>query len=151
MSQRLETTATMTIGQIARRLAITPRTLRYYERIGLLIPSARTEAGYRLYNERDADRLGIIRYAQRLGWSLHEIASIIAVREGGFPPCRHVRALAEAKAQEIGEQIADLMVLQQQMLHLARVAGEVEPVCAQSSSICLAFEPDRAPNRAPNH
>ena len=136
----------MTIGQLARRLGINPRTLRYYERIGLLIPSARSEAGYRLYDERDANRLGFIRHAQRLGWSLHEIASIIEVRESGIPPCRHVRALAEAKAQEISERIAELTILRQEMVNLARVAGEVEPACAQSSSICLVFEPDRAPN-----
>ena len=43
---------TMTIGELARRAHVNPRTLRYYERIGLLMPSARTDAGYRLYTER---------------------------------------------------------------------------------------------------
>lgn len=134
----------MTIGQLARKLGINPRTLRYYERIGLLIPSARTAAGYRIYSELDAERLAFIRRAQRLGWSLNEIASIIAVREGGAPPCQHVRALAEAKAREIAARIAELETLRQEMGQLARVAVEVEPACAESSSICLAFEPDRS-------
>lgn len=134
----------MTIGQLARKLGINPRTLRYYERIGLLIPSARTAAGYRIYSELDAERLAFIRRAQRLGWSLDEIASIIAVRESGSPPCRHVRALAEAKAREIAARIAELETLRQEMGQLARVAVEVEPACAESSSICLAFEPDRS-------
>ena len=48
-------------------LGVNPRTLRYYERIGLLAPSARTEAGYRLYSDQDADRLAFIRRAQTLG------------------------------------------------------------------------------------
>ncbi len=135
----------MTIGQLARMLGINPRTLRYYERIGLLIPSARTAAGYRIYSEHDAERLAFIRRAQRLGWSLDEIASIIAVRESGSAPCRHVRALAEAKAREITARIAELEALRQEMGQLARVAVEVEPACEESSSICLAFEPDRAP------
>ncbi len=135
----------MTIGQLARKLGINPRTLRYYERIGLLIPSARTAAGYRIYSELDAERLAFIRRAQRLGWSLDEIASIIAVRESGSPPCRHVRALAEAKAWEIAARIVELETLRQEMGQLARVAVEVEPACAESSSICLAFEPDRFP------
>jgi DNA-binding transcriptional MerR regulator len=134
----------MTIGQLARKLGINPRTLRYYERIGLLIPSARTMAGYRMYSECDAERLAFIRRAQRLGWSLNEIASIIAVRESGSPPCRGVRALAEAKAREITARIAELETLRQQMGQLARLAVEVEPACAESSSICLAFEPDSA-------
>lgn len=136
--------ATMTIGQLARAFGINPRTLRYYERIGLLIPSGRTAAGYRLYSERDADRLAFIRRAQQLGWSLREVASIIAVREGGIAPCRHVRALAEAKAREIEAHIAELAALRREMLQLARAAVEVEPACAASSAICLAFEPERS-------
>jgi DNA-binding transcriptional MerR regulator len=137
---------TITIGSLARNLGINPRTLRYYERIGLLIPSARTAAGYRLYSERDAERLAFIRRAQRLGWSLREIGSIIAVRDGGEPPCRHVRALAEAKAREIEDRIADLETLRREMTQLAQVAVEIELACAQSSSICLAFEQERSPS-----
>ena len=137
-------THTLTIGQLARMHDINPRTLRFYERIGLLIPSARTAAAYRLYSERDAERLAFIRRAQHLGWSLHEIASIIALRESGVPPCRHVRSLAEAKAREIEARIAELAALRKEMVQLARVAVEVEPECVDSSSICLAFEPDRS-------
>lgn len=141
----VDQTHALTIGQLARTLDINPRTLRYYERIGLLIPSARTAAGYRLYSELDAERLAFIRRAQRLGWSLHEIASIIAIREHGVPPCQHVRSLAESKAQEIEARIKELVVLRQEMVQLARVAVEVESDCAKSSSICLAFEPNRSP------
>ncbi len=57
----------MTIGALARQASINPRTLRYDERIGLLAPSARTDAGYRLYTDRDAARLSFIRRARRLG------------------------------------------------------------------------------------
>lgn len=138
-------TQMLTIGQLARMLDINPRTLRYYERIGLLTPLARTAAGYRLYGELEAERLAFIRRAQRLGWSLHEIASIIAVRESGVPPCRHVRSLAETKAREIDARIEELTMLRQEMIQLARAAVEVEPNCAKSSSICLAFEPSRSP------
>ncbi|HEX5548146.1 MAG TPA: heavy metal-responsive transcriptional regulator [Ktedonobacterales bacterium] len=137
-------TQMLTIGQLARMLDSNPQTLRYYERIGLLIPSARTAAGYRLYSQLEADRLAFIRRAQRLGWSLHEIASIIAVRESGVPPCRHVRSLAEAKAREIEARITELSALRQEMVQLARVAVEVESECADSSSICLAFDPGRS-------
>ena len=53
----------MTIGELAKQANVNPRTLRYYERIGLLVPSARTDAGYRLYTERDAARLAFIQRA----------------------------------------------------------------------------------------
>jgi DNA-binding transcriptional MerR regulator len=59
--------ATMTIGEAGRRAAVNPRTLRYYERIGLLVPTARSNAGYRLYSAGDLARLAFIRRAQRLG------------------------------------------------------------------------------------
>ncbi len=131
----------MTIGQLARAAGINPRTLRYYEHMGLLTPSARTEAGYRLYTERDAERLAFIRRAQSLGLSLAEIADIISVREGGAPPCRHVRTLAETKVQEIDERVRELEKLRSEMVRLAQLAHEVESECAGSSSICLAFEP----------
>jgi len=78
------------------------------ERIGLLAPSARTDAGYRLYADQDATRLAIIRRAQALGLSLADIADVIALREAGTPPCRHVGVVARTKAAAIDERIAAL-------------------------------------------
>ena len=135
----------MRIGELAQRAGINPRTLRYYERIGLLAPSARTEAGYRLYSEVDADRLAFIRRAQTLGLSLAEIADIIALRDGGMPPCRHVRALAELRVAAIDQQIAELAALRADLIQLAERADTVEAACSAGSSICLAFEQDPDP------
>ncbi len=134
----------MTIGQLAKRAGVNPRTLRYYERIGLLVPSSRTEAGYRVYTSTEADRLAFIRRAQATGLSLAEIADIISVREGGAAPCRHVRDLSEAKVQEIDERIAELQTLREDLTRLAELARDVEPECARVASICLAFD-DRTP------
>src|SRR5918912_3615656 len=73
----------MKIGELAKVAGVNPRTLRYYERIGLLTPARRSDAGYRLYTARDAERLAFIRHAQRLGLSLRAIAEILAVRDAG--------------------------------------------------------------------
>ena len=132
----------MRIGELAQRAGINPRTLRYYEGIGLLAPSARTEAGYRLYSEEDADRLAFIRRAQTLGLSLAKITDIIALRDGGTPPCRHVRALAELRIRAIDHQIAELEALRADLVQLAERADTVEAACSAGSSICLAFEQD---------
>jgi len=131
---------TMTIGELARWANVNPRTLRYYERIGVLTPTARTNAGYRLYTERDAARLVFIRRAQTLGLSLTEIADIIAVREAGIAPCRHVRAVAETKVAAIDARITELRALRGELTRLAERAGAVEDACAGGSSICLAVE-----------
>ncbi len=130
----------MTIGQLAKRAGVNPRTLRYYERIGLLVPASRTDAGYRVYTRRDAERLAFIRRAQLMGLSLAEIADIISVREGGTAPCRHVRDLAGVKIAEIDERIAELQALREDLTRLAELVRDMEPACAGASSICLAFE-----------
>jgi len=133
-------TDTMTIGALAKRAIVNPRTLRYYERIGLLAPSARTDAGYRLYTERDATRLSFIRRAQALGLSLTEIADVIALREAGTTPCRHVSAVARAKATAIDARIVELEALRDELTRLADRAEAVEARCVEGSSICLAVE-----------
>ena len=130
----------MTIGALAQRAEINPRTLRYYERIGLLVPSTRTGAGYRLYTERDAGRLSLIRRAQALGLSLTEIADIIALRATGTTPCRHVSAVARAKAATIEQRIGELAALRDELTRLADRAEAVEARCVEGSSICLAVE-----------
>lgn len=132
--------AGMRIGELARLAGVNPRTLRYYERIGLLLPSARTPAGYRVYTSADAERLSFIRRAQGLGLSLAEIADIITLRDTGTVPCRHVRGLAQAKLAELDARIDELQRLRAELVRLADAAQVSESACAQGSSICLAFE-----------
>lgn len=98
----------MTIGETARRAAVNLRTLRYYERIGVLAPSTRSAAGYRLYHAGDLARLIFIRRAHRLGLSLAAIGAILAVRDTGNAPCMHVRCIAQARVREIDEHLAEL-------------------------------------------
>ena len=133
-------TPLLTIGALARRLGVHPRALRYYERIGLLAPSSRTTAGYRLYGERDAERVAFIRRAQSFSLSLNDIAGILAVRDGGSAPCRQVRALAEAHVQALDARLAELLRLRAELALLAEHATEVEAACQTSDGICLAFD-----------
>lgn len=130
----------MTIGALARQAGLNPRTLRYYERIGLLTPSARTDAGYRLYTQRDAGKLAFIRQAQTLGLSLAEIADIITLREAGTVPCRHVRALAQAKIAGIDRRMAELQALRNELVALVQRAQAVGAECANDAAICVAIE-----------
>ena len=134
----------MQIRELARTAGLNPRTLRYYERIGLLAPSGRTPAGYRLYTARDARRLAFIRRAQALGLPLKAVAEILAVRDAGSAPCRQVRALAEAQAAELDRRIAALGELRTELARLAERAVAVEAACAAGPQICLAFQPESA-------
>lgn len=139
MRTQQQTTASMTIGVLARRIGIHPRALRYYERIGLLRPADHTAAGYRLYTEHDEQRVAFIRRAQTFGLSLEEIAGILAVRDGGAPPCRHVGALAEARIHALDARMNELLALRAELSRLAETAATVESACQSSDSICLAF------------
>lgn len=99
---------TWTIGQLAGRLDLNPRTIRYYERIGLLPQPERTGAGYRLYGEADEDRLRFIRSAQRIGLSLGEVKEVLAFRERGERPCAYVATVIEQRLGEVNQRLRDL-------------------------------------------
>ncbi|MCD2195481.1 MerR family transcriptional regulator [Actinomycetospora endophytica] len=71
------TEAGMTVGQVAERFAVTVRTLHHYDEIGLLRPSRRTAAGYRLYTDADVTRLQHVIVYRRLGFALDEIAEVL--------------------------------------------------------------------------
>ncbi|MFA0252693.1 MerR family transcriptional regulator, partial [Vibrio sp. 10N.261.45.A4] len=68
------------IGELAKRFDIKPDTLRFYEKHGLLKPSSRSEAGYRVYTHEDADKLGFIIRAKRVGFSLQEIMDLLSIQ-----------------------------------------------------------------------
>jgi DNA-binding transcriptional MerR regulator len=73
------------VGELAKRTGLTVRTLHHYDAIGLLAPSARSDAGYRLYNHVDIARLHCIQALRNLGLSLSEIDSMLAVNGASLP------------------------------------------------------------------
>ena len=81
-----------TIGQAAASVGLSADTLRYYERIKLLPPPARTAGGKRIFRETDLARLRFIRRAQAVGFSLEEIGKLLRFRENPAKSSRAVRA-----------------------------------------------------------
>jgi DNA-binding transcriptional MerR regulator len=69
----------MHIGQLAERSEMSLRTIRHYDETGLLRPSGRTEGGFRLYTERDLERLLVIRRMKPLGYSLEQMGEVLAI------------------------------------------------------------------------
>ncbi|WP_049822734.1 MerR family transcriptional regulator [Arthrobacter sp. H41] len=72
-------TVVVHIGELAERSNLSLRTIRHYDEVGLLHPSARTEGGFRVYSEDDYERLMLIRQARALAFSLEEIGELLAV------------------------------------------------------------------------
>ncbi|MFC8596755.1 MerR family transcriptional regulator [Isoptericola sp. NPDC057191] len=71
------TAGTMHIGAVAERTGLSLRTLRHYDDVGLLRPSGRTDGGFRLYTERDVERLLVVRRMKPLGFTLEEMSDLL--------------------------------------------------------------------------
>ena len=106
----------LTIGKVAALADVTPDTIRYYERLGLLPRAARTASGYRHYAATVVHRLEVIRNAQRFGFSLREIAGFLSVREAGGKPCHEVRAAARRMLVATDRNITALKVTRRRMI-----------------------------------
>ncbi|MDF2666018.1 MAG: putative transcriptional regulator [Microbacterium sp.] len=72
----------MQIGELAERTGMSIRTLRHYDEIGLLRPSARSDGGFRLYTADDESRLLLIRRMKPLGYSLEQMGELLSVVDG---------------------------------------------------------------------
>jgi len=114
------------IGELAEQLGVTTKTIRFYERIGLLPEPPRTPSGYRSYEEVDAERLVFIKTAQRLGLSLDEIKEIIAFRDRGQQPCGYVAEVLQRQVQDLDGRIREMRALRDELRQLqARAARGV--------------------------
>lgn len=110
------------IGELAAELAINPKTIRYYEEIGLLPPAKRGENGYRLYDDADRERLRFIGKAKTVGLTLEEIGKILALRRNGAQPCEHVLGLLDNKLTAVEEQLRTLSDFREELLTLREEA-----------------------------
>jgi DNA-binding transcriptional MerR regulator len=98
------------VGELARHTGLTVRTLHHYDSIGLLCPSARSEAGYRLYSHADVARLHAVQALRHLGLGLAEIGTLLADSGESLPAinARQIRALDHdiAQATELRSRLA---------------------------------------------
>jgi DNA-binding transcriptional MerR regulator len=130
----------MRIGEVAQRAGVSDKTLRYYEKIGVLDAPDRTPSGYREYDDAVVDRLRFIRSGQSLGLSLGELREILALRDRGVTPCTHVTDLIKKRAAEIDEQIAELSRLRAELRRLARRAQRLDPKDCRPDKVCHVIE-----------
>jgi DNA-binding transcriptional MerR regulator len=96
------------IGQLSQQTGVSTETIRYYERIGLLVPPQRAENGYRQYDQPDVERLQFIRRSRALDFTLDEIGEILTFRERHEPPCTYVMSVMKDRIGEIEQRIQDL-------------------------------------------
>jgi DNA-binding transcriptional MerR regulator len=114
----------MKIGQLAKRTGFSTKAIRYYELLRLLPEPERTESGYRLYTENDAERLEFIDKAKRLGFSLEDIRDILVLDEQQQRPCVHVLALLDQKLKQVDDVLRDLKAFRQELGRLRKESAE---------------------------
>ena len=96
---------TFTIGKVASLVHVTPDTLRYYERAGLLGPAAKSKGGYRLYDHEALHRVRFIKEAQQFGFTLSEIRALLDLRASDRACCTDVRRVAVEKKLQLEAKI----------------------------------------------
>lgn len=114
----------MTVGAAAEAAGVSPKAVRLWESKGLLPPTERTEAGYRLFTEEDVAVLRFIRQAKALDLSLAEIKDILDLQRGGGTPCSRVTELLDTHLAEIDRTLADLRRLRHTLTTVRRAARE---------------------------
>ena len=116
--------AKMKIGELAKRTRFSTKAIRYYELLKLLPEPDRTESGYRLYGQKDVERLGFIEKAKHLGFSLEDIRDILILDEQQQRPCVHVLALLDQKLKQVDDVLRDLKAFRKELAGLRKESAE---------------------------
>lgn len=126
----MSTAAPFTIGQAASQAGVSAKMVRHYEALGLLPAVARTEAGYRLYAERDVHVLRFIRRARDLGFGMAEIAQLLALWHDRQRASADVRRIAQQHVADLDRRLAELQAMRDTLQHLvAGCRGNDRPDC----------------------
>ncbi|RKP57540.1 Cu(I)-responsive transcriptional regulator [Pararobbsia silviterrae] len=120
----------MNIGQASKAVGLSAKMIRYYESIGLVHPTARTEGGYRTYRESDLHHLRFIRQARRLGFAVEDVRRLLALWQDHARASAEVKAIALAHVSDLDRRIAEMVSMRDALAHLASTChGDARPDC----------------------
>jgi MerR family copper efflux transcriptional regulator len=120
----------MTIGEAASLSGVPPKTIRYYEEIGLIAAPERLENRYRAYDESDVRTLRFIQRARSLGFPLKEVGELLALYRDRSRTSREVKRLALARIADLDRKIAELTTIRNAIGDLAgHCHGDNRPDC----------------------
>ncbi len=122
--------AGLTIGKLAQKAGVNVETIRYYQRVGLILEPVKPLEGYRHYPEATVARVCFIRRAKDLGFTLKEILELLSLDNGD---CAEVRTLAERKRSNINQRIDDLRAMLsvlEELIDQCKLHTDSTPGCA---------------------
>jgi MerR family mercuric resistance operon transcriptional regulator len=118
----------LTIGALARAAGVNVETIRFYQRKGLLAEPEKPLGGIRRYQEADVRRVQFIKSAQKLGFTLDEVANLLQLEDG--LQCSMAKSIAEQKLAAVRERIQQLQQIE------SALARHVKACDSQSSAVC---------------
>ncbi|MEA1013920.1 Cu(I)-responsive transcriptional regulator [Sphingosinicella sp. LY1275] len=120
----------MNIGQASGQSGVSQRMIRHYEAIGLIPKAKRRVSGYRDYDDRDVHTLRFIRRARDLGFPIEEIGQLLALWQDRSRASADVKALANARAEELKRKEREIRAMRRSLEDLARHChGDARPDC----------------------
>jgi len=129
----------MRIGELAELANVSTRALRYYEKLGLVRPAARTGSGYRVYDDDALQRVAFIKAAQAIGFTLDEIAEVIQIRDEGHAPCTRTLEIIRRRLDEIDHKVAELHALREALADRAVFGATIDHATC-TSGVCDIVE-----------
>jgi MerR family copper efflux transcriptional regulator len=134
----------MNIGEAATASGVSAKMIRHYEKIGLLPPASRTDAGYRQYGDKDVHTLRFIRRSRDLGFSLDEIRDLLGLWQNRRRSSRQVKALAQVHLEDLQRKLDEMQAMKQTLEQLVQCChGDDRPDCPILAE--LAAEPSASP------
>jgi len=122
--------ASLNIGEAAQRAQVSAKMVRHYESLGLLPAVQRTEAGYRQYTGQQVHTLRFIKRARDLGFSMPEIAELLALWQDKRRPSSRVKHIAALHVADLDHRIAELTAMRRTLQHLVDCChGDHRPDC----------------------
>lgn len=108
----------LSIGELARRAEVKVPTIRYYETIGLMPETARTEGKQRRYGKAAVARLAFIRHARELGFDVEAIRALLSLQDDPDQPCARADEIARARLVEVDRRIVRLTALRAELQNM---------------------------------
>lgn len=132
----------MRIGEVAEQLGCSVATLRFYERRGLMAPSHRTDANYRVYGREALERAGFIRRCRTLGMTMDEIKALLALQDQPDTDCRAAHAVIAEHLGHVADRMAELASLEKD---LRQIQAQCDQARSGSDCASLASLRDTSP------
>ncbi|MBB4142741.1 Cu(I)-responsive transcriptional regulator [Rhizobium rhizoryzae] len=138
----------MNIGEASKASGVSSKMIRYYEQIGLIHPTARSDNNYRLYTEDEVHVLRFIRRARSLGFSLEETQKLLALWQDKARESAAVKEVATQHIADLERRIAEMQGMVKTLKHLSHCcSGDGRPDCPILEDLATSAAPPVKPNR----